>query len=64
MKQVKLQAVENNTELTCWLDGITKRNIGHLVRFKDAKDWWRVRDVYAPELAKQEVRKTWHVGGL
>ncbi len=65
MRQVELSLLTNpNVCTTCWLDKVMPRNVGHTVRFKNKKEWWKVLSVGSIEQSRQEVRKTWNVGGL
>lgn len=64
VRQVRL--TRNSQSLICWLDADKRVKRGSWVTLLDGPEgWWRVAKVYN-EIAmdKQDINRTWKVGGL
>lgn len=65
MKQIHLESYDQRGKFfMVWLDDINEKHIGKRIKLKDDNEWWIVREVFSHNLDKNDVRKTWHVGGL
>jgi len=62
MKQIKCK--KNSTVQQVWVDEDPKLKEGNFIRFKDEKEFWLIEKVYDLSINKDELYKTWHVGGL
>lgn len=62
MKQIECS--KNTMKRVTWTDEDAKIKPGNLIRFKDEKDFWIIEKVHNPSIQKNEINRTWHVGGL
>ena len=47
-----------------FIDNVTKDMVGNIIDLKNLNGLWVINAVYDPEIEKQEIRRSWHVGGL
>jgi hypothetical protein len=47
-----------------FIDNVNKDMVGNIINLKNLNGLWVINAVYDPEIEKQEIRRSWHVGGL
>ena len=62
MKQILVK--NGNKNRMTWTDEDLRIKPGNNIRFKDEKDWWEIREIYDVSIQKNEINRTWRVGGL
>jgi hypothetical protein len=61
-RQIKCQ--NGKRHRIVWTDDIGKLEIGKFAQFKDEEERWEITDIYDPIQDSQDIKRTWHVGGL
>ena len=62
MKQVIIR--KETTVKICWVDNHPKLKEGAILDFKDLEGKWTVEKIYARDVQKQSINRTWLAGGL
>jgi hypothetical protein len=62
MKQIEVS--RDTRKMVTWTDEHSLLKKGNSIRFKDHPDWWKIEEVFNVSLAKKEIKRDWHVGGL
>lgn len=62
MKQVRLE--RKNQHQVVWVDKEDLIKKGSIITLKGEKDKWRVKEIYPFQMERNEINRTWHVGGL
>lgn len=62
MKQIEVSKKE--TKKIVWTDEHELLKEGNSISFKNENDFWKIEKVYDTSLEKNEIKRTWHVGGL
>jgi hypothetical protein len=52
------------SKMITFIDNISPDMVGKIIDLKGDVGFWVINKVYDPEIEKQEIRRSWHVGGL
>ena len=62
MKQVKLQ--RKNQHQIVWVDKEDQIKKGSIVSLKGETEKWEVEEIFPFQMDRNEINRSWHVGGL
>ncbi len=62
MKQVELS--KGNVRRVCWVDDGNDVKGGQWIRLVHEDEFYKVDKVYDRQVDKQDIRRSWNVGGL
>lgn len=61
--QVQIDVHRGSTHLTTWIENTKSIKKNNFIRFKESLDWWIIDKVYDRTLEKNEIHRSWKVGG-
>jgi hypothetical protein len=64
MKLQQVSLTKYPEKRICWVDTIEKLKAGRKVRLKDETELWVIEKVYDTIVDKEEINRTWKVGGI